>query len=284
MSRPSEFATPAVRCQSTITANGLMNTPPVTMTRMRDPMLRRGLRSASELGLQRNHGDRLRYLSGCRCFACRRANSAYEAQRKIARAAGDWNGIVSAAPAQAHIHTLSGLNVGRRQVADASGVAESVVAAIRSGLKARIRARTEKRILAVSADAIADRALVDAGPTWKLLSALMMDYPKARLARELGYRSPALQLGRNQVTARSALEIERLYERLVCVRATKTTSLLRDLASEGYRRVTVEKMLEKRAGFKVELDPRKDRVRATTEKLVAALHAELTDCPESSSP
>lgn len=66
-----------------------------------------GLRPVAELAADRPHGDRLRYMAGCRCKECRAANTAYETQRALARKAGDWNGVVSAARARSHIAVLS---------------------------------------------------------------------------------------------------------------------------------------------------------------------------------
>jgi hypothetical protein len=116
----------------------------------------RGLRPVAELAADRPHGHRLRYLAGCRCFHCRRANSDYERERAAARAAGDWNGIVDAAPARRHILALSRRGVGRRMVAAASDVGLSVIADIRTGRKMRIRARTERQA-DMGADCVAAR-------------------------------------------------------------------------------------------------------------------------------
>lgn len=56
----------------------------------------RGLKPAAELAKVRPHGTRLKYVGGCRCDACRSANSAYERDRQLARKHGDWNGLASA--------------------------------------------------------------------------------------------------------------------------------------------------------------------------------------------
>jgi hypothetical protein len=177
-------------------------------------LLGRGLRSAAELAVDRPHGDRLRYLAGCKCFKCRRANSAYEAQRKVARADGDWNGIIDAAPARRHILKLSRLGVGRHQVAAASDVASSIVCGIRSGARRRARARTVRKILAVTTGCRADNSYVKAAPTWRLINALLKEgFTKARLARELGYKSPAIQFRFDRITVRNATAMEKLYRR-----------------------------------------------------------------------
>jgi hypothetical protein len=174
----------------------------------------RGLRPVAELAADRPHGHRLRYLAGCRCFHCRRANSDYERGRAAARAAGDWNGIVDAAPARRHILALSRRGVGRRMVAAASDVGLSVIADIRTGRKMRIRARTERRILAVTPACRGDAALVPAKRTWERIAWLLDEgFTKSRIALELGRKTRALQLNREWVTARNAAAVEALVRR-----------------------------------------------------------------------
>jgi hypothetical protein len=164
----------------------------------------RGLRPVAELAADRPHGHRLRYLAGCRCFHCRRSNSDYERERAAARAAGDWNGIVDAAPARRHL----------RVVAAASDVALSVIADVRAGRKLKIRARSERRILAVTPACRGDAALVPAGPTWERIEWLLDEgFTKGRIALELGRKTRALQLNREWVTARNAAAVEALVRR-----------------------------------------------------------------------
>lgn len=178
-------------------------------------LVARGLKQIAILGARREHGDRLRYMSGCRCADCRKANSTYECARVKARRNGDWNGIVSARNARAHILKLSRQGVGRRSVAIASDVSCGAIAAIRSGTKKRVRARTARRILAVTSGAASDRAFVPAGRTWQLIELLLEEgYTKADLARFLGYDRPALQFNRERVTARSAYQVECLYREI----------------------------------------------------------------------
>jgi hypothetical protein len=174
----------------------------------------RGLRPVAELGADRPHGHRLRYLAGCRCFHCRRANSDYERERQAARAAGDWNGIVDAAAARRHIRALSRQGVGRRIVAAVSDVALTVIQDVRSGKKRQIRARTERRILAVTPACRGDAALVSAAETWKRIEWLLEEgFTKARIAQELGAKTPALQIRRDKVTARTAAKVAALWRR-----------------------------------------------------------------------
>lgn len=174
-----------------------------------------GLKPVAELAANRPHGDRLRYLAGCRCFMCRRANSDYERDRKAARLAGDWNGCVDASRAREHLRALSKAGVGKRAVAAASDVAVSVVDAVRGGRKARIRARTERRLLAVTVEMMSDGALTSARPALQMIEALRTEgFSKAELARRLGYASPALQFKGTRMRARSAARIAALYSRI----------------------------------------------------------------------
>jgi hypothetical protein len=64
----------------------------------------------------------------------------------------------------------------------------------------------------VDADARADRALVPARRTHKLIRELVNDgYTKRFLARQLGYTGQGLPFSRPSITARNASRIERLY-------------------------------------------------------------------------
>lgn len=189
----------------------MMTKSPVSTS---ERMARRGLRPAAELASDRPHGDRLKYIGGCRCVPCRAANSRYESERLKARRNGDWNGLVSARPARAHLRRLSRQGVGYKTAAAACGVATSVVAKIVSGKKKQIRRRTETKILSVTKDAIADRALVPAARTWWRIQRMLDEgYTKTAIARMLGYKR-ALQIGKFTVTARTASNVERLWNRM----------------------------------------------------------------------
>lgn len=166
------------------------------------------------LAAAKPHSTRVKYLGGCRCLPCRAANARYEGRRIRARLSGDWNGIVSAGRARRHLLALSRSGVGRRTVADISGVPQSIVHQIKLGRRRRIRARTERRIFLVNSRAMNQARLVPADRTWRMISRLLDEgFSKAEIARRLGYRSPALQLRRKRVTARTALRIERFYRR-----------------------------------------------------------------------
>jgi hypothetical protein len=177
--------------------------------------LARGLRPIHELGADRPHGNRLRYMAGCKCFKCRRANSDYERQRQAARLAGDWNGIVDAKRARRHLFRLSRVGVGQWAVCHATDIARSMIHEIKNGDRLRIRARTERKILAVTSASRGDASLVPAAKAWRLLEHLIDEgFTKSRLAKELGYRTRALQLRRDRITARNEQRVVALHARL----------------------------------------------------------------------
>ena len=197
-----------------------------------------GSRPLAELIAIRSHGDRLRYVAGCRCDECRKANSAYERQRLEARKNGDWNGIVDAAKARAHLIGLSSAGIGQRAVAAATDIAISIIGEIRTGHKKRIRARTERLILAVNRDMVSESALVPSGPSLKLVNELVKaGFTKLRIATELnGSRSIHLC---KQITVRNAAAIKRIHARLinsdeVLVRAAPALRRLATLRQEGF--------------------------------------------------
>lgn len=174
------------------------------------------LKPRSVLAASRAHGDRLKYMAGCRCDLCRGANTNYEKGRAKARAAGDWNGIVSAEKSLKHIDWLSYHGVGRRQVAASTDIADSILVKIIKGTRVNVRARTERLILAVTPECAADHALIPAGPTWRLIDRLLnAGFTKSLIAAELGRKRHALQLGKELITVRNAAAVTRVYERLI---------------------------------------------------------------------
>ena len=241
----------------------------------------RGLKPIAQLAADRDHGDRLRYLAGCRCDSCRRANTAYESARQRARRAGDWNGIVSAEKAKAHLKALSVQGVGRRSVSAASDVADSILTEIIAGRKTSIRARTERAILAVTLQAAGDRALVPANSTWSKLNRMLRDgHTKAELARHLGKKGPALQLNKDFVTVRTAYEVERLFKQLRSVDAKNSIARIKTLHDEGYTRTQIEQRLADLARSIGETPPslefKNARIPAKTADLIDRLYGQMT--------
>lgn len=172
------------------------------------------LKPASVLAERHPHGVRIKYIGGCRCVPCRAANSRYETERAAARKRGESNSIVPATRAKAHLLALSRAGVGRRSVAAACDVAQSVLHGVRTGRKRRIRASTERAILAVTRDAVADRALISGARTRTQIDYLLSEgFTKSELARRLGSKAkqPSLQISDEVVTAANAAKVDRFY-------------------------------------------------------------------------
>lgn len=143
-----------------------------------------------------------------------------------------WNGLVDARRARRHLRALSRKGVGYKSVADAADVGHTVLAEVLAGRKRQIRRQTEKRVLEVTTEAIADHALVPAAGVWRLLDRLLEEgFTKTELARRLGYAGPALQIGRKRVLARTAHRLERFYREIM----TDATPRVHRLARSGKR-------------------------------------------------
>lgn len=199
-----------------------------------DALASRGLKPIGVLASGRDHGDRLRYLAGCRCSSCRAANSRYERSRQEARKNGESNGIISAQKAREHLLALAEEGIGRRSIAAATDIASSTIAAIRSGEKNRIRENTERLILAVTPMVASDHGLIDASASNTLLDQLIgAGFSKKQLAQELGNSSRALQIGRRgKVTVRSAHLIRIIHNRLMKQVAMQSSDEIVHVASE----------------------------------------------------
>lgn len=157
------------------------------------------------------HGVRARYVGGCRCMLCRAANSRYSSTRQAARDAGDRRELVSANEAVAYIRFLGGKGVGYKSVAAAAGLSPTTLQKILKGERTKIRRDAAKRILAVDQSAVADHALIDSRPTWKILDELIsLGYTKRWLAQKLR-AGHSIQFNRQRITAKSASKVERLY-------------------------------------------------------------------------
>lgn len=180
------------------------------------PEKSRSMPTAAKLAATKPHGDRLRYMSGCKCVPCRAANSNYETMRAAARRRGEWNGFVKADNARQHLSKLSRNGIGRDTVADLTGISSSTIDLIRTGRQKNLRAMNEKAILAIGLDDILNNAqLVDAAPTWdRIRWMLREDFTKTEIARRLGCKTHALQLNQKKITSRNAMKVEQLYNRL----------------------------------------------------------------------
>lgn len=157
------------------------------------------------------HGQRCRYIAGCRCVLCRAANSRYQ----TGRSSGD-SGFVPALHARKHLQSLRRAGIGKRLISEISGVSVAIIREIRSGTKKRIRRSTEAELLRVDRDAKSGNTLVPAGPTWKRIRELLDEgFTEEELCRRLGYVGSRIQFDRVQITARSERKVERLFREVM---------------------------------------------------------------------
>jgi hypothetical protein len=179
------------------------------------PLAARGLKPVEMLARDKPHGTRLKYLGGCGCLPCRAANSRYECGRALARRHGDWNGIVSAARARRHLVSLAKAGLGYKRVGEIARIGSTPILSVRAGRKRRIRARTERKIVAVSRAHRAGAAIVPAARTWRQIAWLLGEgFTRGRIAREaLGNKRPTLQLRKSRILQRSATKIEAFWRR-----------------------------------------------------------------------
>ena len=160
------------------------------------------------------HGVLAKYTHGCRCTLCRAANAAYTTHRKHEAKAGRSNRLIAASPVRKHLRALSKASVGKRVVADISGVAVSTLGLISTGKNTKIREQSAARILAVTAEAAADRAHGNVGPTKKLLKKLAAaGYSHADVVARIGgtpttARSPRIHVRTAHQIAKLWLEVQ----------------------------------------------------------------------------
>ncbi len=159
------------------------------------------------------HGTRARYVAArCRCDDCRRANREYGRARAHARRRGDTNRLIAAAPAAAHIRALSASGVGKNAIAAACDVPTSTLWKILTGKRVVIREQTAAKILGVDAGALADGALVPAGPAWRMVREILKaGLTRSEISRRIGNNGKSLQIQKAKVRASTELRLRRLH-------------------------------------------------------------------------
>jgi hypothetical protein len=199
--------------------------------------------SLETLAEKNPHGTRVRYMTGCKCMLCRAANSRYETERALARKNGDWNGVVPAVRARAHLKKLARRGIGRRLISQITDLPHSTLHAIKTGRKTNIRARTERRILTVTEEARGDKTLVMAAPVWAQINRLLREgFTQTELARRLGSRAkvPALQLNGRVVTARNAMRVEKLHATVMAGSGIRGRQPILRSVAQGYKVSTID--------------------------------------------
>lgn len=171
----------------------------------------------------RQHGTRAKYvIDKCRCEPCTDANRRYARERdrharRVAYGIEDEDTkYVDAGETREHLIWLSSIGVGRRTIAARTGLEPKTIRDIRIGETRRVLASTADRILAIGKSARPGATLVDASPTWALIDDLRyLGFTKTRIARELGAKTPALQLGRERITLEKMHQVNAIYQRLI---------------------------------------------------------------------
>jgi len=109
-----------------------------------------------------------------------------------------------------HLKKLALVGVGKIAVRDACDVSSSMLHEIRLGRYPRIRVATERRILAVDREAIADHAIVDGRRTRRAIAQMLgLGLTKTEIAQRLGYERHALQI-KPRVIAKNEARVLRL--------------------------------------------------------------------------
>lgn len=125
-------------------------------------------------------------------------------------------GLVDAEPARKHLKKLSKQGVGYKSVADAAKVSQSSLFKVMTGKRKRVRQEYMQAVLSVDKEAIADKALVSAKKTWELLDKLLEEgFSKAEIARRLGFTTPAIQIKKDFITAKTELRVQKLYNTIM---------------------------------------------------------------------
>ncbi len=193
-----------------------------------------------------------------------------------------WDGLVPADRARAHLRKLRREGVGRLAVVAASDVARTTLAEIASGACAQIRASTERRILAVDAGARSDGAVVDGQRTRTLIARMLArGFTRTQIARELGYRTRALQVGRTgDVLLRTEARVEKLWRRvkrgeLVPARAYVDAARERAWLIDAIAAGVSPTWLSAQLGWLVQRSDRGTRMRPERRDAVRRLRAEV---------
>lgn len=170
------------------------------------------IQKLKEYASRRPHGTRAKYVSGCRCGECRKANSDYQRERDARKRRGEeQDPVVDVEPALRHMKALSKNGVGYKSVSEYSGVGKTTLFRILTGEKTHIRKSRLDAILAVHRGCFSAGSLIKAGDTWRRINWMLDEgFTKAEIARRLGAKGRGLQIRKKKVTGRTAVKVERL--------------------------------------------------------------------------
>jgi hypothetical protein len=124
---------------------------------------------------------------------------------------------VLAVSSRQRLLNLSSVGIGRKAVAEFTGIDNRTLGRIKNGQTQYVRKGTAELIKSVPFNAFSDKAVIDGSETRRLLRRMTserMGFTKAEIARRLGKKEkcPLLFIGRKKmVIAKSAMAIEKLY-------------------------------------------------------------------------
>lgn len=185
------------------------------------------LPSAEDLGRNKPHGHKMKYMAGCRCRRCRRGNSRYEAKMALDRQIYGPNDLVPTDRVRAHLKTLQKAGMGHKTVGRLANYGKTGLAEILWYGKSKIRRRAEARILAVrpTIDNLPRKAAVPAKDTVaRIRQMILWGVPKSLignhgLGQAFALQVPALKGATKNVYAKTACRIRDFFSALVAARA-----------------------------------------------------------------
>lgn len=168
-------------------------------------------------------GTRSKYVTGCRCAECRQANAAYQRdrerhQRRVAYGVEvpivRW---VDPTEAREHLAWLSTIGIGRRTVAEHTGLSLSQLRQIAKGFATKIKPATAERILTVGAWHKPGATLIDATHARNQIADLKArGWSNAAInERVSGHRNYNRPAKRDQITVRKARLIDALWRQVM---------------------------------------------------------------------
>ena len=166
------------------------------------------------------HGTRSRYVGGCWCQPCTEANRLYARELDRHRRRVSYGieqprpeRVIDATEARDHLRWLSSVGVGRRTVAERTGLAFTTVREITTGETRCCAPETAEKILAVGKFSRSGGVRVDAADTWRKIDEILaLGWTKVAIARRIiGPDALQLQLGRHEVRASTAAKVADLY-------------------------------------------------------------------------
>jgi hypothetical protein len=189
------------------------------------------LPSAKDLGQRKPHGHKMRYMSGCRCSRCRRANSLYERKMAEDRRRFGPNDLVPVDRVRAFLLEMQKQGIGYKTVAKQVGVGKTGLGMLiwpGKETKNFIRRRTEAKVLSYvpTLDTLPKSNPVPAGETVDRICQLeRWGYPRRLIVHEaLKNSSDGLQIhaangrGKFVVMVRTAIRVRDFFDQVVAMR------------------------------------------------------------------